>query len=92
MTIITSIKVYPLDIRDCSGDDSRTLMSKGHHSTTAFLVAAREYWGESLYGFDAPSTGWWRAVPDKSGDYKFMYHEAVPHSRGAFPVTVMVAV
>lgn len=83
------VRPYPLDIRNCSGDDCATLMSKGHHDKAAFLKAAEEYWGEPLSGFDAPEHTWWRSVPDRTGEYHCMYHEAKPHTRGAFPVTVI---
>jgi len=78
---------HPLEIRNASGDDCATLMSKGHHSSTAFLAAARAYWDEPLRGFGAPAHSWWRSVPDSTGEYSSRYHEASAHARGAFPVT-----
>ncbi len=83
------VRPYPLEIQNCSGDDCATLMSKGHHDPAAFKAAAEAYWGEPLNGFDQPMHMWWRAVPDRSGDYRYMYHEAKPGSRGAFPVTTI---
>lgn len=80
---------HPLKIQNCSGEDAATLMSKGHHGKTAFMKAARSYWGEALKGFDGPYHTWWRTVPDRTGDYRCRYHEAAPHSRGAFPVTAI---
>ncbi len=84
-----TVRGYPLDIQNCSGDDCQTLMSKGHHDAAAFLAAAEEHWGAPLNGFDKPMHDWWRATPDSTGEYKFMYHPAKPGSRGAFPVTVI---
>lgn len=77
----------PLLIKNCSGDDVPVLMSKGHHDNKPFLAAARTYWGEPLKGWDGPYRSWWRAAPDSTGDYRCMYHEAKPNSRGAFAVT-----
>lgn len=84
------VRPYPLDIRNCSGDDCATLMSKGHHDKAAFLKAAEEYWGEPLSGFDEPTHMWWRWVPARPGeDYRGYYHEAKPGARGAFPCTAI---
>lgn len=83
------VRHYPLEIQNCSGEDGTTLMSKGHHDPEAFRVAAEAYFGEPLKGFDQPMHGWWRTVPDQSGNYRFMYHEAKPGSRGAFPATTI---
>lgn len=84
------VRHYPLEIKDCSGGDCPTLMSKGHQDIAAFLVAAREYWGASLYGFDEPAHTWWRWVPARpDDDCRGYYHTSEPHARGAFPCTVI---
>ena len=84
------VRPYPLDIRNCGGDDTNTLMSKGHHDKAPFLKACEEYWGEPLKGFDEPTHMWWRWVPARPGDdYKGYYHEAKPGDRGAFPCTAI---
>ena len=80
---------YPLDIRSCGGGECDALMSKGHHDDNVFLAAALSEWGEPLEGFDAPCRTWWRVVPDSTGEYAAIYHEAKPGARGAFPVTVI---
>lgn len=86
-----SVRPHPLDIRNCGGDDTNTLMSKGHHDKAVFLKACEEYWGEPLpKSFDAPTNMWWRWVPARpGGDYKGFYHEAAPGARGAFPCTAI---
>lgn len=79
-----------IEIKNCSGDDCATLMAKGHHDKKAFMSAALAYWGEPLTGFDEPTQFWWRWVPCRPGeDYRGMYHEATPNSRGAFKVTAI---
>lgn len=84
-----STEPYKLEIRNCSGGEFCALMSKGHHGKAAFMGAARAYWGEPLKGFDDPYHTWWRSAPDSTGEYYCLYHEAKPHARGAFPVTVI---
>ncbi len=84
------VRPYPLDVCNCSGEDHNALMSKGHHDLAAFKAAAREYWGEAIDHWEAPRHLWWRVVPAPHGsDYKHYYADAKPHSRGAFPATVM---
>lgn len=83
------VRRYPLEIHALNGDDCATLMSKGHHDADAFMAAAKEHWGAPLKGFDKLMHDWWRAIPDSTGDYRFMYHPAKPGTRGAFPVTAI---
>lgn len=79
-----------IKIENCSSEDVVILMARGHVPKTPFKAAARAHWGEPLRGFDDPSHEWWRATPDPTGEYRVRYHDAEPHSRGAFAVTVMV--
>lgn len=83
-------KPYPLDIQCCHSDDEQGVFSKGHHDFDAFLKAAKEWHGDDLSGWEGkPAHVWWRTVPDPSGNNKAFYVDAVPHSRGAFPATVI---
>lgn len=80
---------YPLDVHDCSGDDGNACYSKGHHDREAFKAAALAWFGEDMSAWDGPRHEWWRVVPDHTGEYRCVFHEAKPGTRGAFPVTVM---
>lgn len=82
------IPIYPLTIVNCSGD-TECYMSKGHQDFKSFMDSMREYGFDELGDWSAPSHQWWRTVPDRSGEYNVVYVLAEPHSRGAFPVTVM---
>lgn len=84
------VRAYPLDVVNCSGEDHYAVMSKGHHDSVAFKTAARDFWGESVDRWEPPKHLWWRAVPaPPDSDHRFFYADATPHSRGAFPATVM---
>ncbi len=69
--------------------DTECYMSKGHQDFKSFMDSMREYGFDELGDWSAPSHQWWRTVPDRSGEYNVVYVLAEPHSRGAFPVTVM---
>jgi len=79
-----------IKIEQCGGDDCVCLMARGHVPLSEFKRAARAYWCEPLRGFEAPAHMWWRAVPDRTGEYKARYYEATAGSRGAFQVTAML--
>lgn len=79
-------KTYPLSITNCS-EDHDCLMSKGHHDAAAFKAAAEKHWCEPLKGFEPPKHSWWRAVPDRSGEYHCRYVPVDGPAPGAFPVT-----
>lgn len=85
------VRPYPLNVQSCGGDDSYTLMSKGHHDHAAFLKACEEYLLEPLLGgHDGPAHMWWRFVPARpGGDYIGQYHKSKPGERGAFPCTAI---
>lgn len=83
------VRRYPLDVQNCSGYDGYCCMSKGHHGLDDFKAAALAWWGEDMSRWDGPRHEWWRAVPDRSGEYRVIFHPAKPGARGAFPATVM---
>lgn len=67
------------------GEDTYVLMSKGHHDPHEFMKAVRSYYSWPL-GF--PTHEWMRAIPaPKDSNYRCLYVEAKPGSRGAFPAT-----
>lgn len=82
------VRRYPLDVCDCSGDDGSACYSKGHHDSEAFKAAALAWHGGDMSQWDGPRHEWWRVIPG-DGEYRCVFHEAKPGSRGAFPVTVM---
>lgn len=78
------MKTYLLDIQNV-GEDMYCLMSKGHHDIHKFMRAVRvEY---PSWPLGTPWHTWHRVVPDSSGEYSFLYLEAEPGARGAFPTT-----
>lgn len=79
--------IYKLEVEKIGEALSVQLMSKGHHPDMQFLIAAQEYWGGPLSAFKLPRHGWYRCIPGPTGKYISRYHEAMPNSRGAFPVT-----
>jgi len=84
-----SSKRYPLDVCHFSSDDGEHCYSKGHHDSEAFKAASQELLGNDMSNWDGPEYEWWRMVPDPTGEYRCLVHEAKPGARGAFPVTVM---
>ena len=85
------MKTYPLEVECLYTDDTRTLMSKGHHDPAEFMKAC-EFWnGGPLDGWGGKVRhGWGRTVPDSSGDYEFLMLPAKPRARGAYPVTTII--
>lgn len=83
---------YPLDVMYCPTDDDRVYMSKGHHQFDEFITACEVDNGGALHGvWRCPEYRWWRFVPSRpDSEFNGFYRDARPHSRGAFPVTVMV--
>ncbi len=81
---------HKLDIVDCTSDDYRCLMSKGHHPKASFLSECEAYMGEALSKhWCKPKYLWWRVVPaHKNSGFNHFFHEAVAGSKGAFPVTI----
>lgn len=76
---------YPLEIQNV-GEDEYILMSKGHHDPHHFMRAVRDAGYDWPLGM--PRHVWMRAVPTRIPGYRCMYHEVLPHARGAFPATV----
>lgn len=85
-----SQRTYPLDVVCLHSDECRTLMSKGHHETGAFLLAVEAWNGAPLDGWGRVRHGWHRTVPDASGEYRTLMVPAKPHARGAYPTTTIV--
>lgn len=89
----TVARQYPLDVHPAQDDDCcYGFYSKGHnHSADAFRAAVCAYTGEADDAYDSCQIAliWWRAVPDGSGEYSVLYHQAKAGSRGAFPVMLM---
>ena len=84
-------KQYPLEVECLYTDDTKTLMTKGHHSPAEFIKAC-EFWnGGPLTDWGGKVRhSWGRTVPDSSGDYEFLMLPAKPHARGAYPVTTII--
>jgi len=65
--------------------------SKGHHDFADFKAAYAADQGCLASEVPEPKHEWWRWRPRHGGDdssYDYFQMEAVPHARGAFPVTV----
>lgn len=81
---------HPLSLECLYTDDTKTLMSKGHHDPDAFMAACVEWNGGPLNGWGNVRHAWGRTVPDSSGDYEFLCLPAKPHARGAYPMTTII--
>ena len=86
-----NMKRYLLDVVCLYTDDTKTLMSKGHHDPAEFRKAC-EFWnGGPLTDWGGKIRhAWGRTVPDSSGNYEFLMLSAKPHARGAYPVTTII--
>lgn len=81
---------YPLVVEGGANEEGTYYMSKGHHSFVEFMAAATAYCGGPLEGLQSPAHQWLRVVPDPDGEHRRgLLIEAKPHSRGAFPVTII---
>jgi hypothetical protein len=78
-----SKRTYPLDIQNV-GEDTYTLMSKGHHDPDEFMRHVRADGYDWPLGM--PKHIWLRCIPPPPG-YVSWYIEAKEGSRGAFPAT-----
>ncbi len=86
-----TVRRYPLEVQCLHTDDTRTLMTKGHHDADEFLRACAEWNGGPLVRWGGKVRhGWGRTVPDSTGEYKFLMLPAKPHARGAYPVTTII--
>ena len=90
-----SVPAYPLEIQAWS-DDGDGYWSSGYHEAEAFVTAIEEqYEGCGRWSPDHEERvarvrhKWWRFIPTPYGGGDGRYINAVPHSRGAFPVTVI---
>lgn len=85
------VRRHPLKVECLYTDDTKTLMSKGHHDPAEFRKAC-EFWnGGPLTNWGGKIRHTWgRTVPDSSGDYKFLCLPAKPHARGAYPMTTII--
>ena len=78
-------KEYPLELNNV-GEDVYILMSKGHHDPHEFMKAVCEAGDDWPLGM--PTHEWMRAIPaPKDSGFLYLYVEATPGSRGAFPAT-----
>lgn len=85
------VRRYPLEVQCLYTDDTKTLMSKGHHDVDEFLHACAEWNGGPLIRWGGKVRhGWGRTVPDRTGQYHFLMLPATPHARGAYPVTTII--
>lgn len=81
---------YPMDLQCLYTDDTKTLMTKGHHNPDDFMKACELWNGGPLEGWGKVRHGWGRTVPDSTGEYQFLMHPATPHARGAYPTTTII--
>jgi hypothetical protein len=76
--------------------------ARGHHDLWKFAEAVNAYTAaDAMYdrryvnmrdNIVSCRHEWWRTVPDSSDPGSVLYHNAEPHSRGAFAVTVTTVV
>ena len=86
-----TVRRHPLAVECLYTDDTKTLMSKGHHDPAEFRKACEEWNGGPMDGWGGKIRhAWGRTVPDSSGDYEFLMLPAKPHARGAYPVTTII--
>jgi hypothetical protein len=76
-------RTYPLDIENV-GEDTYTVMSRGHHDVHDFMRQVRADGYEWPLGM--PKHIWLRCIPPPAG-YSSWYVEAKEGARGAFPAT-----
>lgn len=76
-------RTYPLDILNV-GEDTYTVMSKGHHDPDEFMRQVRE--DGYTWPLGMPKHIWLRCIPPQPG-YVTCYVEAKEGVRGAFPAT-----
>jgi len=77
-------KKYPLKVNNI-GIYQYCVMSKGHHSPSAFMQKVREI------GYDWPLGNpehvWVKITPCNTGEYQCYYNIVVKGTKGAFPAT-----
>lgn len=72
-------------------EDSQTYYTKGHVDTIEFKKAVKKEeiasFGENRFENTSVEHGWFKAVPDNSGNYRCMYHPSKEGVRGSFKAT-----
>ncbi|KAA3518864.1 hypothetical protein GOZ96_04970 [Agrobacterium vitis] len=90
-------KSHGISIEESRELDSGSVMgffARGHYDSYKFAEACNEYTGADAYYDrryvrpDDCRQEWWRTVPVSGEPGVISYHNAEPHSRGAFAVTV----
>lgn len=101
-----SIEIIDLREAGCDGGGLMGYWAKGHHDRYAFAEAVNQYTGADCYydqryvnvvsrnlgNIEVVRHEWWRAVPMSGQPGRIAYHNAEPHSRGAFAVTVTTVI
>ena len=82
---------HKLKIERLSCNWGDILYSKGHQDVQGFLWALSDEtkgWATQYTKKELVSHQWWRAMPDSSGEYDYLYWQSRDHGKGAMPVTV----
>lgn len=85
------MKTYPLEVQELREFEGGHLgwWSKGHHNPYDFLFAIDDE-KELKVPIDRVRHEWWRCMPvNVAGEQFTLTIPAKPHTRGAFPVTVV---
>jgi hypothetical protein len=86
--------IHVEESRELDSGDIMGFFARGHYDRHKFAEACNEYTGADPYydrRYVRPDDclhGWWRTVPVGGEPGVISYHNAEPHSRGAFAVTV----
>ncbi len=86
------MKQYDLSVQGITefegGGHYMEYQSKGHHDAEAFRFGLETNWERTIFDTSKVRHEWRRCVP--SGlERQWLLIEAKPHSRGAYPVTVV---
>ena len=77
-----------------TNEDSQTYYTRGHVDLNEFKSAIdaheKEEYGKNRFSSSLAGHGWFKAVPDSTGNYKCMYHPSKEGVRGAFKATTSV--
>ena len=75
-----------------ANEDSQTYWAKGHINIDQFKAAIdhqeKEDYGENRFASVSAEHGWFKAIPDNTGNYKCMYYPSSEGVKGAFKATV----